>query len=528
MVKKMTQKAALISVSDKTGIDEFAKNLASLGYVILATGGSAKSLQAAGIKVVEIADYTGQPEILDGRVKTLHPKIHAGLLAKRSDPEHLKELEKNSIYDIDIACINLYPFISKRAGEDGKDYKKMIEFVDIGGPTMLRAAAKNFSSVYSIIDPADYARVYQMIKEKGSASAESLELRKELAVKVFTETANYDLQISKYFSGVNIADNIVPGINDFTPVNGVILRKAQDLRYGENPHQSAAYYSDVAAPLKIWKQLWGKELSYNNFLDFDSAAGLIRSLPLKKPTVAIIKHLNPCGVAVSESLGEAVKLAKKGDPRSHFGGIIALNLPVTVEAAEEIVSDFAEIVVAPDFDPAALEILKAKKNLRVISLPLKEDFCSETRSCAGGYLQQQSDTVISTASEAQIATNLKPTAAQLEDLELAWRICRHVKSNAIVLVKDGMLIGAGAGQTSRIDSIDLAIHKARLHGHDINGAVAASDAFFPFSDSIESLAKAGVKAIIAPKGAQRDEEVAETANTLGVSLLFTGDRHFRH
>lgn len=517
------KKAVLLSVSDRTGLIELAEKLKSK-YVLLATTGTAKLLNDAGIPNLAIEDYTKQKEILDGRVKTLHPKIHAGLLAKRNKPEHLEQLESDEIMEIEIAIVNLYPFIQNLKSDKIHNPENMVELVDIGGPTMIRAAAKNFQSVYAVIDPSDYDALANILDSDDAQ--EKLNFRLYLSSKVFTTIAEYDLEIAKYFSNVLTSEagfKVNTDAEFFTGnTSGVVLKKKQDLRYGENPHQSAGFYT--TDDNQNWEQINGKELSYNNFLDFDAAFKLVNSLESTKPTAVIIKHLNPCGVAIADNLKDAVVKAKLGDTRSHFGGIIACNVVVDGDAAEEIAKDFAEIVVAPDFSEKSLEILQKKKNLRLIKIkPATAKF--ELRSCAGGYLIQENDLKISDVSNAKgVAGKLD----QISDLDLAWKICAQVKSNAIVLVKDGILIGVGAGQMSRIDSVELAITKARFHGHDIAGAVAASDAFFPFPDSVEKLSEAGVKSVIVTGGASRDQEVIDTANKFGINLLFTEDRHFKH
>ncbi len=510
-------KAALISVYDKTGILEFAQKLQALGYIILSSSGSAKFLQEAGVTVKLVEDYTGQPEILEGRVKTLHPKVHAGILAKRN-PQHLADLASIDGYQIDIVAVNLYPFIQNLNSEKAEDYQKMVELIDVGGPTMIRAAAKNFANVYAVIDPSDYVSVIASLESKDDSKA----FRQNLAIKVFTQVANYDLAISKYFSGLDVSDST------FSPVNGFVLEANQTLRYGENPHQQAIYYQAVGSKNSAWKQLAGKELSYNNFLDFDAALSALTAVQTNQHLAVIIKHLNPCGAALAESQVKALEQAKLSDPRSHFGGIIAFNQKLELATAENIIGDFCEIVIAPDFDPAALEVLSARKNIRLIQADRSQWPSTEWRSCAGGFLLQTVDVKVSSVQEAALKTTRKCSAQELLELDFAWQICKSVKSNAIVIVKDQLLLATGAGQMSRIDSVELALQKSRIHQHDLQGAVAASDAFFPFADSVETLAAAGVKAIIVTGGAKQDAEVIATAEKLGISLLFTADRHFRH
>ena len=532
------KKAALISVSDKTGLVPFAKGMSELGFVILATSGSKKFLEEEGVPVESIEQYTGQNEILDGRVKTLHPKIHAGLLAKRDNPTHMQQLAEANIYPIDVAVINLYPFSKGLQQTDiAVQPAKMIELIDIGGPTMIRASAKNFSGVLPVLDPNDYQEVLKSLAEYKEVSKVPVKLRQTLARKVFTFTANYDLQIAKYLSCVDsseVTDFAKATVNmdtsfELGAVTGVVLEEQQQLRYGENPHQSAKLYSSVDGIYKSnFTQLNGKELSYNNLLDFDAAVQMIQSLPTNKTAAVIIKHLNPCGAAFGPTVDAAIENAKKCDPRSHFGGIIATNKTLTVEAAKSIAQDFAEIVVAPDYDPAAVEQLKSSKNLRVLKVPMDRSTQFDFRSLQSGFLVQQADTSISVLSDTKIVSSRAPTAGEEDSLIFAWKMCAQVKSNAIVIAKNEMLVGVGAGQMSRVDSAEIAVHKAKLHGHDLKGAVAASDAFFPFPDGLEFLAAQGISAIIAPGGAKRDSEVIEAANRLGVALLFAPDRHFRH
>jgi phosphoribosylaminoimidazolecarboxamide formyltransferase / IMP cyclohydrolase len=526
------KRAALLSVSDRTGLEDLAKVLLDCGYELLATSGTLKFLSSVGIKTRSIEEYTGQQEILDGRVKTLHPKIHAGLLAKRSNPSHMSELEKEGILPIDIAVINLYPFLQNVTGDAANNPEKMVELVDVGGPTMIRAAAKNFATVLPLIDPKDYSEVCDLLrKDKGQenpASGIGLDFRRKLAVKVFSWVSNYDLEIAKYFSTVQVAhEALQPGVTSSPNITGVVLTKEQELRYGENPHQKAAMYRAMGT-CNPWKQHQGKELSYNNLLDADAAFRLIKTFVDDKPSVAILKHLNPCGVAVANSLFEAVKLAKLGDPRSHFGGVLAFNGKVDATTANSVTDDFAEIVIAPSYEQGALDAFSKKKNLRVLEVDLKAELKQDIRSVHGAFLIQEADIGASKVSEAELVTSRKPSSSELQDLELAWKICAHVKSNAITIAKNGMLLASGAGQMSRIDSLEVALMKCRTHGHDTRGAVAASDAFFPFSDSVELLAAQGISAIIAPSGSIKDKEVIAKANELGISLLFARDRHFKH
>ncbi len=522
------QRAALISVSDRAGIVEFGQGLTQLGFTLLTTSGSGKALSEAGISNIGIDDYTGQKEILDGRVKTLHPKIHAGLLARRDKPEHLQELTANGIMPIDVVAVNLYPFLEKVRTEAASSVEKMIEFIDIGGPTMIRAAAKNHAAVLPIIDPADYPKVLEFLHKGEGAAPESAAFRRYLASKVFTAIAHYDLEIAKYMAAVAEYGSYDPSKAGLGPVEGSVLLKEQALRYGENPHQAAAFYRPMGAPKRSWMQLNGKELSYNNLLDVDAALRIISSCPHTTAAAAIIKHANPCGAAVGTSAEEALRKAKQSDPRSHFGGILAFNTEVTTAVAQNIREDFAEVVIAPSYEPQALAVLQQAKNLRVLQITASALQNTELRSAVDGVLLQTRDEQTSAVHSLEVVSARRPNHVELEQLQFAWTLCANVKSNAIVLVHDGVLIGCGAGQMSRVDSVELAISKATTHGHVIQGAVAASDAFFPFPDGLETLAKAGVVAVIAPSGAKRDADVIETANRLGVGLLFAPDRHFRH
>lgn len=516
------QKAALLSVSDKTGLVEFARGLEALGYVLLSTSGTLQALRDGGITVESIEEYTGQEEILDGRVKTLHPRIHAGILARHDDSSHQAQLAAQKILPIELVVVNLYPFVqtleeARRSGGDSS-LARMVEKIDVGGPTMIRAAAKNHQSVIPVIDPADYPLVLEQLKTAEGVSAQT---RRGLAAKVFTAIASYDLAIAEY-----LAEREEGGLS---AVVGIVATEAQSLRYGENPHQRAGLYRSAATQRGLpWQQLQGKELSYNNLLDVDAAVSLLATVRDEGPTVAILKHLNPCGVASGATLHEAIKRAKACDPRSHFGGIVCFNGEVGAEEAEVVQEDFAEIVVAPAFTKGALELLSRKKALRVIAIDTEWQPTAELRSAAGGLLVQEADTsVLQIPVAAQVST-ARATEREFADLLFAWKVCRQVKSNAIVIARDRMTIGVGAGQMSRIDSVEVALMKADRHGHALEGAVAASDAFFPFPDGVETLAERGITAIVAPKGARRDEEVIEACNQRGVALYLVDDRHFRH
>jgi len=527
------QKMALLSVSDQTGLADVASALRTAGYTLLATSGTGKALAAANLPYTSVEDYTGLAELLDGRVKTLHPKIHAGILSRRDQPHHLDQLKRQEIGPIDVVVVNLYPFTKYVNSERAAKPDEMTELVDVGGPTMIRAAAKNHRFVLPVIDPRDYPRVIQML-ERGVADPFPLEFRRELSAKVFTSLSEYDGAIGRYFASLSRdSSNDDKSAEKFPAQVALSLTKQAELRYGENPHQGAAVYRASSSSVAMlsgpqWRQLGGKELSYNNMLDFDAGLRLLADLPTEQPTVAILKHLNPCGVAMAYSVRSAVERAKQCDPRSHFGGILVVNTEVDREAAEEIRGDFAEIVVAPRFSAEALEVLQTSKNLRILEVSMQNLSGLEVRTVAGSLLMQEPDISRSRISDAELVTPRKATDDELADLDMAWRICGHVKSNAIVLVRGGLLIGVGAGQMSRIDSIELAIRKAKLHGHLLNGAVAASDAFFPFPDSIEALAAEGISCVVAPAGARRDDEVKAMAQAKNVSLYFVADRHFRH
>jgi phosphoribosylaminoimidazolecarboxamide formyltransferase/IMP cyclohydrolase len=525
------KKMALMSVSDRTGLVELAEALNKAGYTLLATSGTGKALQEAKLPYTSVESYTGLAELLDGRVKTLHPKIHAGVLARRDDPSHLAQLSAADIALIDLVVVNLYPFTKYLESERAQNPDEMIELVDVGGPTMIRAAAKNHKFVLPLIDPADYSEVVSLLAQaKSSANPFPLSFRRAMAAKVFKALSAYDAAIGSYFASVDsgeITGEVVPHTVSVT------LTKSAELRYGENPHQQASIYNTASSNLPLlsgpqWKQLGGKELSYNNMLDLDAALRLLADLPKERTAVAILKHLNPCGVALADSVVEAIERAKECDPRSHFGGILLANREVDQAAALEIRGDFAEIVIAPSFSHEALVTLQTSKNLRILQVNPAVLAGYELRTVAGAVLIQQPDITRSTVASAQRVSDRVATDDELADLDLAWRIVGHVKSNAIVLVRGGLLIGVGAGQMSRIDSIELAIRKAKAHGHLLSGAVAASDAFFPFPDSIEALAAEGISCVISPAGARRDDDVSATASAKNVSLFFASDRHFRH
>lgn len=504
-------KRALISVSDKDGIVDFAKKLKTKKIEILSTGGTAKLLKKEGIDVVDVSDYTGHDEIMNGRVKTLHPKIHGGLLALRDNKSHMEEAEKNDIKMIDLVVVNLYPFADTISREN-VSLEEAVEQIDIGGPSMLRSAAKNFTNVTVICDNSDYETVLQEIEENADTK---IETRRYLAEKVFALTSQYDSMIAEYLSSGRFKN--------------IILEKISDLRYGENPHQKASFYKDKndseGASLANAKQYQGKELSYNNIMDADGALSLVREF--FEPAVIFVKHANPCGVAVASNIDDAFFRAYEGDSKSAFGGIIAFNKTCTEKLAKEIASKFFEVVIAPDFEQGALEVFKTKPKLRILSVgEIKQETGGETyRKVSGGLLIQDLDIKQITDTDLKIVSKRKPTEKELEDLKFAWKIIKHVKSNAIVLAKDNMAVGIGAGQQSRVDAVELAVKKSL--GRE-GGSVMASDAFFPFPDAVEVAAKNGITAIIHPGGSIRDEEVIKVADELGVAMVTTGVRAFLH
>lgn len=515
----MAKRRALISVSDKTGIVDFARELAGLGVEIISTGGTASLLEREGIPVIGISDVTGFPEILDGRVKTLHPAVHSGLLAIRDNEEHRRTMEELGLGYIDFVIVNLYPFQQTIAKPD-VGYEEAVENIDIGGPTMLRSAAKNHAFVTVVVDAADYAGVLQEIKEGGDTT---LETRKRLAAKVFRHTAAYDALIGDYLS--QQAGEQLP--ERFT----VTYEKIQDLRYGENPHQRAAFYRKPLAgkgDLTTAEQLHGKELSYNNINDANAALAIVKEFD--EPAVAAVKHMNPCGVGIGTTVAEAYRKAYESDPTSIFGGIVAANRTVDAETAGMLSELFLEIVLAPDFTPEALDILTRKKNIRLLKLG-EWSRAAERKpewlvtSVAGGMLVQESDVLSVEASELKVVTDRQPTEEELKQLLFGWKVVKHVKSNAIVLAKDNMTIGVGAGQMNRVGAARIAVEQA---GDKARGAVLASDAFFPMGDTVELAAKAGITAIIQPGGSIRDEESIAAANANGIAMVFTGVRHFKH
>ncbi|MEX0504027.1 bifunctional phosphoribosylaminoimidazolecarboxamide formyltransferase/IMP cyclohydrolase [Alphaproteobacteria bacterium LSUCC0719] len=518
----MTSRRALLSVSDKTGLIDFATSLVAQGFEILSTGGTATTLREAGLAVTDVAEVTGFPEIMDGRVKTLHPNIHGGLLARRDNEAHLAAMQEQGIEGIDLLAVNLYPFEQQRAKTD--DFATLVEYIDIGGPAMLRAAAKNHEFVTVLCDPADYDGVIDELATSGEVSRET---RRRLAGRVYARTAAYDQAIADWMAGDGLGESMT-----------VAGRRLQELRYGENPHQKAALYAAGPARPGVASatQIQGKPLSYNNLNDTDAAFEL--AAEFTDPTIAIIKHANPCGVASAGSLGEAWDAALAADPVSAFGGIVAANMPLDGETARRITSIFTEVVIAPDADEQARAILAEKPNLRLLTtgaMPTADSNAVKIKSVSGGFLAQSRDSGMITAADLKIVTSALPDAAQLADMMFAWRVVKHVKSNAIVFARDLCTVGVGAGQMSRVDSARIAAQKARdAATHNgwqtprTIGSVAASDAFFPFADGLAALIDAGATAVIQPGGSKADETVIAVADEAGIVMAMTGMRHFNH
>ena len=515
-------KRALVSVSDKSGVVEFARGLAGLGIELLSTGGTAKLLQKEGLAVTEVSTYTGSAEMLDGRVKTLHPKIHGGLLARRDDAAHMAALAGAGIGTIDLLVVNLYPFQATVADPDCR-FDDAIENIDIGGPAMLRSAAKNHASVAAVIDPADYARVLKEIRDSGEVSEAT---RFGLAAKVFAHTAAYDGAIANYLTSLDEHRRRL----DYAEVLSLQFCKIDDLRYGENPHQTAAFYRDphpAPGSLALYRQLQGKELSYNNIADADAAWECVKSF--SDPACVIVKHANPCGVAIGPDLKSAYERAFRCDPVSAFGGILAFNRALDSATAEAVGRQFAEVVIAPRVEADAQKFFSAKESLRLLEVPLSHEAqAHDYKRVGGGLLVQSSDAQLLVESELKAVTKKSPTEAQRADLLFAWRVAKYVKSNAIVFCRDGATLGIGAGQMSRLDSVRVAAIKAAEAKLPLQGSVVASDAFFPFRDGLDALAEAGAAAVIQPGGSVRDAEVIAAADERGIAMLFTGMRHFRH
>jgi phosphoribosylaminoimidazolecarboxamide formyltransferase/IMP cyclohydrolase len=513
---------ALVSVSEKSGVVDFARALAALGIQIISTGGTAQLLAKEGIAVTEVSAHTGFPEMLDGRVKTLHPKIHGGLLARRDDAGHMKALDAAGIETIDLLVVNLYPFQATVADPDCR-LEDAVENIDIGGPAMLRAAAKNHASVAVIVDPADYARVLAEIRSAGGVCDAT---RFALAKKVFAHTSAYDGAIANYLSSLDAARRR----GEYPDTLTVQWHKLQDLRYGENPHQSAAFYRDerpVAGSLAGYRQVQGKELSYNNIADADAAWECVKSFA--EPACVIVKHANPCGAAIGATLPDAYQKAFATDPTSAFGGIIAFNRALDSASAEAVSKQFAEVVIAPRVEPEAQKAFAKKANVRVLEIPLTHDVQRhDYKRVGGGVLVQTTDALPLSRKDFRVASKKQPTESQWSDLVFAWRVAQFVKSNAIVFCGGGATLAVGAGQMSRVDSARIASIKAQAAGLDLAGSVVASDAFFPFRDGLDVVVKAGATAVIQPGGSVRDDEVIAAADEQGVAMVFTAVRHFRH
>jgi phosphoribosylaminoimidazolecarboxamide formyltransferase/IMP cyclohydrolase len=513
---------ALISVSNKDGILDFARGLEKLGVELLSTGGTAKLLRDGGVKVKDVSEFTGFPEMLDGRVKTLHPKIHGGLLGRRNNPDHVKQMKQHGIEPIDLVVVNLYPF-EQTTAKPGCTFEEAIENIDIGGPTMLRSAAKNYTDVAVVVAPRDYGRVLEEIRKTGGVSEKT---RFELCRTVFLHTARYDGAISAYL------DSQVPAEEKtrFPNILTLQFEKIQNLRYGENPHQQGAFYREFnrkEPSVSNARQLQGKEMSFNNFLDANSALELAKEYD--GTAAVIVKHNNPCGVALAKTQGEAYRKARDCDPVSAFGGVIAFNRMVDIETARELTSTFVEVVVAPEYAPDALAELKKKKDLRLLDIGPKVTGTPEgmdMKRIVGGLIYQDRDLGrVDDVRKLTVATTRKPTDDEYEALAFAWKVCKHVKSNAIIFTRKDQTIGIGAGQMSRLDSVRIAVMKAQF---PLTGTVLASDAFFPFRDGLDEAAKAGATAVIQPGGSLKDEEVIKAANEHGMAMIMTGMRHFRH
>ncbi len=509
-------KRALVSVSDKTGLVPFVEGLVSLGWEIVATGGTQKLLEDSGIKTIGISEVTGFPEILDGRVKTLHPKVHGGLLARRDLPSHMQTLSEQGITPIDLVCVNLYPF-RQTIAKEGVTMADAIENIDIGGPSMLRSSAKNWKDVTVICDPADYGTVLSELKSAGATSDET---RLKLSAKAYTHTAEYDICIARYMRAqAGLTEKLF-----------LEYELKQSLRYGENPHQSAKFYAGAekcSYALPFAEQIQGKELSYNNIQDANAALCVLRDF--SEPFCVALKHMNPCGAAVGETIEQAWQAAYEADKVSIYGGIVAVNRELTAEVAAGMKPIFLEIVIAPSFSPEALEILSSKKNLRVLKVDMTPDTKPQMQyiSVCGGMLAQQLDTCVEKLTADMCVTKTKPTEAQMRDIDFGWRIVKHVKSNAIAVVRDGHTIGVGAGQTNRVGSAEIALKQAREAGYT-DGLVLASDGFLPFDDTVALAAQYGVSAIVQPGGSIRDNDAVAKADECGITMLMTGVRHFKH
>ena len=519
----MSQKIqrAILSVTDKTGLTEFARKLAGMGVELISTGGTAKLLRESGVAVKDISEITGFPEMLDGRVKTLHPNVHGGILHRREDPKHRTAVAEHGIQPIDMVVVNLYAF-EKTAAKSGVHFEELIENIDIGGPSMIRSAAKNFQDVAVVTSPGDYDAISEEMARSGASL--SSETKWRLAQKAFATTAAYDSAIASTLERVSTNGNFELHSAEGFPRNlRLSFHKVYDLRYGENPHQKAAMYSDGSGTgVANAKQIHGKELSYNNIVDLQAAWDLAQEF--EDPVCAIIKHTNPCGTATGKTLAEAYKRALECDPVSAFGGVIGVNRPVDGAAAEEMAKLFLEVIAAPSFDKDAIEKFSAKKNLRLVEIRNSPQNWV-LKNVSGGMLVQDADLHQLKEADLKVVTKRQPTPEEKRALLFAWKVCKHVKSNAILYARDGQTVGVGAGQMSRVDSCKIGAQKAVL---PLKGTVAASDAFFPFPDGVEEIAKAGATAIIQPGGSVRDQEVIEAADRLGLAMVFTGVRHFRH
>ncbi|MEK7950258.1 bifunctional phosphoribosylaminoimidazolecarboxamide formyltransferase/IMP cyclohydrolase [Luteolibacter soli] len=508
---------ALLSVSDKTGLADFAKQLHELGVELLSTGGTAKALREAGLPVMDVSEFTGAPELFEGRVKTLHPKVHGGLLHKRDDKEHLAQAKEHGIPPIDLVVVNLYPF-EQTVAKEGVTLEDAIENIDIGGPSMLRSASKNYASVTVVTDPADYEKVIEEMKEHGGNT--TLGFREQLAVKVFLRTSQYDAAISNFLGQCKQGTR-----SNFS----VSLPLEMELRYGDNPHQKSALYGDFRS---CFSQLQGKELSYTNILDIEAAADLI--LDFVRPTIGILKHTNPCGVGQDdEDLRIAWQKAFETDRQAPFGGVIVCNRPLTEGVARIISEIFTDVIIAPDYEPEARAVLQKKKNLRIMKMNdayLSAKKAPVIRSCPGGLMVMDRDhTALGLDNlESKVVTKRPPTEEEMRAMRFAWRVVKHVKSNAIVYAKSDRTLGIGAGQMSRVDSSRIAVWKAKEAGLELKGSVIASDAMFPFADGLQAAIEAGATACIQPGGSMRDQEVIEAADAAGLAMIFTGHRHFRH
>jgi len=506
----MKIKRVLMSVTDKTGLVDFANVLKRSGVEIFSTGGTLNALRSAGVNAKSISDVTNFPEILDGRVKTLHPAVFAGILARRNVPGHLEQIQKLNIAPFDMVVVNLYKFEETVAS--GADLETIVENIDIGGPSLIRAAAKNYEGCAVVVDPSQYSEIANLVLDGKDLD---IDLLRSLAADAFEKVAAYDVAIARFFQ-----NNFGSGKDDYV---FFAEHKDMEMRYGENPHQSAGFYGNFG---KYFEKLHGKELSYNNLVDIDAAQRLLQEFT--DPAAVIIKHTNPCGAAVATDLHKAYERALQTDPKSAFGGIVAVNRMIDVLLAETLNQIFLEVVIAPEYTQDAIELLKKKKDRRLIQSKSKLPDDLQLKSSCGGLLAQTADSIVLNDNDLKVVSNRRPTEAELKDLKFAYKICKHVKSNAIVFVKDGAVLGSGAGQMSRIDSVKIARMKAAEAGLSLEGSVVASDAYFPFSDNVEEIAKAGAVSIIQPGGSVRDSESIDAANRLNVSMVFTGIRHFKH